>query len=49
MAPLLWAATSGFFLQITENNVIIDYELYSIKNLPELLGVLNYIIQTTLI
>ncbi|MEY4904943.1 MAG: hypothetical protein RLZZ292_2758 [Bacteroidota bacterium] len=42
------AVTTGTewnFLQMTKNEIIIDNDFYYIKNLPELLGVLNHIVK----
>jgi hypothetical protein len=42
------AVTTGTewnFLQLTDNDIIIDNDFYYIKNLPELLGVLNHIMK----
>ena len=42
------AVTTGTewnFLKMTEKEIIIDNDIYQLKNLPELLGVLNHIIQ----
>jgi hypothetical protein len=44
---LYGAVTTGTewnFMQLKDNIVMIDNDLYSLKNLPELLGVLNHII-----